>query len=283
MEACVNVLKTLPAEIAEKHISAWVGYCVDALVNDYEQYSAPQIDDDQALASPAASPLQEPQEPVRSFSSGHDQLGGATSAGQQSFAGQPKTPIKTSIMPGQNPVNVLAESGRTAVGESEQRLQLELEKKATVRRPPVHRRDPALKMPRLLAGVCAGEGGLDAQTQPGAAGEAAQEGEAEGAQAHDRQARLGPARGQSVRHTLPPTLSDRRSVRLTLRGAHRHERSMKEKNKENHAKQLAQSKSRKEELKKQSEADAEEAQYQRDMARAMAASNETRKTEDRWV
>ena len=58
---------------------------------------------------------------------------------------------------------------------------------------------------------------------------------------------------------------------------------MKEKNKENHAKQLAQSKSRKEELKKQSEADAEEAQYQRDMARAMAASNETRKTEDRWV
>ena len=38
-------------------------------------------------------------------------------------------------MPGQNPVNVLAESGRTAVGESEQRLQLELEKKATVRRP----------------------------------------------------------------------------------------------------------------------------------------------------
>jgi len=50
---------------------------------------------------------------------------------------------------------------------------------------------------------------------------------------------------------------------------------MKEKNKENHAKQLAQSKSRKEELKKQSEADAEEAQYQRDMARAMAASNET--------
>ena len=113
MEACVNVLKALPAEIAEKHISAWVGYCVDALVNDYEQYSAPQIDDDQALASPAASPLQEPQEPVRSFSSG-----GATSAGQQSFAGQPKTPIKTSIMPGQNPVNVLAESGRTAVGES---------------------------------------------------------------------------------------------------------------------------------------------------------------------
>ncbi len=198
MEACVNVLKALPAEIAEKHISAWVGYCVDALVNDYEQYSAPQIDDDQALASPAASPLQEPQEPVRSFSSGHDQLGGATSAGQQSFAGQPKTPIKTSIMPGQNPVNVLAESGRTAVGESEQRLQLELEKKATVRRPPVHRRDPALKMPRLLAGVCAGEGGLDAQTQPGAAGEAAQEGEAEGAQAHARQARLGPARSQRV-------------------------------------------------------------------------------------
>ena len=44
--------------------------------------------------------------------------------------------------------------------------------------------------------------------------------------------------------------------------------------------QLAQSKSRKEELKKQSEADAEEAQYQRDMARAMAASNETKKTED---
>ena len=56
--------------------------------------------------------------------------------GQRSFAGQAKTktPIKTSIMPGQNPVNVLAESGRTAVGESEQRLQLELEKKATVRR-----------------------------------------------------------------------------------------------------------------------------------------------------
>ena len=115
-------------------------------MNDYEQYSAPQIDDDsQALASPAASPLQEPQEPVRSFTSGHDQLGGATSAGQQSFAGQPKTPIKTSIMPGQNPVNVLAESGRTAVGESEQRLQLELEKKATVRR---RRRKSTAETPR---------------------------------------------------------------------------------------------------------------------------------------
>ena len=57
---------------------------------------------------------------------------------------------------------------------------------------------------------------------------------------------------------------------------------MKEKNKENHAKQLAQSKSRKEELKKQSEAAAEDAQFERDMARAMAASNETKKTEDDW-
>ena len=57
---------------------------------------------------------------------------------------------------------------------------------------------------------------------------------------------------------------------------------MKEKNKENHAKQLAQSKSRKEQLKKQSEAAAEEAEFQKNIARAMAASNETRKTEDRW-
>lgn len=43
--------------------------------------------------------------------------------------------------------------------------------------------------------------------------------------------------------------------------------------------QLAQSKSRKEELKKQSEAAAEDAQFQRDMARAVAASNETKKTD----
>ena len=78
--------------------------------------------------------------------------------------------------------------------------------------------------------------------------------------------------------TLPPP-SPTGAQRLTLRGARRHERSMKEKNKENRAKQLAQSKSRKEELKKQSEAAAEDAQFQRDMARAVAASNETKKTD----
>ena len=277
MEACVNVLKTLSAEIAEKHISAWVGYCVDALVNDYEQYSAPQIDDDQALASPAASPLQEPQEPVRSFSSGHDQLGGATSAGQQSFAGQAKTPIKTSIMPGQNPVNVLAESGRTAVGESEQRLQLELEKKATVRRPPVHRRDPALNKCRAWLAFAQEKAVSMRKLNPAQRAKQLKKEKQKGHKHMTGKLALD-QRAAKAYGTLPPTLSDSRGrVRLTLRGARRHERSMKEKNKENHAKQLAQSKSRKEELKKQSEADAEEAQYQRDMARAMAASNETRK------
>ena len=80
-------------------------------------------------------------------------------------------------------------------------------------------------------------------------------------------------------YASPPDLLRRRAHPLTLRGARRHERSMKEKNKENHAKQLAQSKSRKEELKKQSEAAAEDAQFQRDMARAVAASNETKKTD----
>ena len=74
-------------------------YCVDALVNDYEQYSAPQIDDDQALASPAASPLQEPQEPVRSFSSG-----GATSAGQycgNHASSRPRAAIKHETLSGE--------------------------------------------------------------------------------------------------------------------------------------------------------------------------------------